>query len=133
MMIETILLAAFFAIALAAEWRWRKASIRLGTAVLALFVLWFTQPVPHRAARRAVDAPPAERVAELRGERLSEYESGILTMRQAIIEDGRMFRNDRLLALGVLMWLACSPALRRDRPSPGEAVSVPDEDRAPGQ
>lgn len=125
MMIETMLLAAFFAIALAAEWRWRKAGIRLATAVLALFVLWFTQPVPHRAARRAIDAPPAERVTELRGERVSEYASGILTMRKAIIEDGRMFQNDRLLVLGVLTWLACSPALRRERPKVGGAASDP--------
>lgn len=99
--------------------------------MLALFVIWFTQPLPRRAARLAIVAPPADRVTEIRGDPLTDYGSGVATMERAIIRDAQMFANENLIALGVLMWLACSPALRRNRPSAGQGASTPDEDPAP--
>jgi len=119
----TMLVALIFAVLLGIEWRYRLPGVRLGTALFALVVLWFAQPLPHRAARRAMVAPPAERVTELSGVRsLSEYESGVVTMEQAVGNDSRMGANACLLGLGVLFWLACSPVFRRaPRPSMGTA------------
>lgn len=127
---ETMLVALVFAVLLGLEWRYRLRSMRVGVASLALIVLWFAQPLPHRAARRAFSAPPAERVTELRGSPLSEYMSGVLTMEQAVAEDARMDAGARLLCVGVLFWLACSPALRRARPS---LAAEPAPSRAAGQ
>lgn len=118
---ETIVLAVFFAVALGLEWRYRLRSIRLGAASLALLVLFFAQPSPTRAARRAVAASPAERVTALRGSPLSAYESGVLTMAEFASEDASGGENARWLGLGVLFWLACSPAIRSDRTRAAEA------------
>lgn len=109
-----MLLALIFVVLLGLEWRYRLASVRLGTALFALVVLWFAQPIPHRAARRAIAAPSAERVREFPGVRsLSEYESGVVTMEQAMGEDTRMGANARMLAITALFWLACTPVFRR--------------------
>jgi hypothetical protein len=115
-MIGTIAVAAFFAILLVLEWRYRRAIIRLVTAALALLLLLLTQPNFHRAARRALDAPLEARVPQFGDTSVTSYESGVFTMERAIAADNDMFENEKLLALGVLMWLACSPALRRERP-----------------
>lgn len=129
-MTEPIFVAAFFSILLALEWRYRLAIIRLVTAVLALLVLVFTEPSPRRAARRAIVAPPTERVTQLRGTPLSDYGSGVVTMERAIVADEEAFADENLLALGVLMWLACSPALRRSRPADGAAAPAPTEEHS---
>lgn len=120
---STMLVAVVFAVLLGIEWRYRLPGVRLGTALLALVVLWFAQPLPHRAARQAMVAPPAERVTELPGVRsLSEYESGVVTMERAVGNDSRMGAKARLLGLGVLFWLACSPVFMRAlRPATGTA------------
>jgi hypothetical protein len=125
---ETIFVAAFFTILLALEWRYRLAIIRLVTVVVTLLVLVFTEPNPRRAARRAIVAPPAERVTQLRGSPLSDYGSGVVTMERAVVADEEAFADENLLALGVLIWLACSPALRRSPPSAGAASSAPTEE-----
>lgn len=121
-MSATTLIALTFAVLLGLEWRYQLRSVRLGTAFLALVVLWFAQPLPHRAARRAIAAPPAERVTEFTGVRsLTEYESGVVTMEQAVGADTRMGANARMLVVGVLFWLACSPVLRR---APRESIGA---------
>ena len=118
---ETILLALVFAALLGLEWRYHLKSVRLGTAALALGVWLFVQPNPTRAARRALDTPPAERVTEIAGTPLSEYAIGVRTMEQAAGDDAMMFVTDRLMSVGVLFWLACSPVFRGPRrPAFGE-------------
>lgn len=120
-MTETIVVAALFLVVAAVEWKYQWPFIRLLMVVLALLVLVFTDPSPRRAARRAIVAPSMERVTELRGSRLSDYGSGVVTMERAMVEDAKMFKNENLLALAALIWLACSPAVRRRRPSRVEA------------
>jgi len=110
---ETIIVVLVFAVLLGLEWRFRLRSVRLGTALLAVLVWVYAQPNPTRAARRALDTPPAERVTEIRGNRLSEYAIGVRTMERAAGEDAMMFDTERLLSVGVLFWLACSPVFRR--------------------
>lgn len=113
---ETTLLALVFAVLLWLEWRYQLRSVRIAAAVLALVVWLFAQPLPHGAARRAIAAQPAERVTRIaNGPPLSEYASGVLTMEDAVVEDMKADDNVRLLSLGVLVWLACSPVFRRGR------------------
>lgn len=115
-MSATTLAALIFAVLLVLEWRYRLRSVRVAAAVLALLLLDFAQPIPHRAGRRAFVAPPEARITrfEFRGGRaLSEYESGVLTMERAVAQDFRMGANGRRLGVAVLFWLACSPVLRR--------------------
>ena len=115
-MSETIVLVLVFAVLLGFEWRNRLRSLRIAAAVLALAVCLFAQPLPRRAARRAIVAPSAERVTQIAdGPPLSEYASGVVTMEQAIVEDAKMDAYARLLSVGVLFWLACSPVFRRAR------------------
>jgi hypothetical protein len=110
----TTLLALFYAVLLGLEWRYRLKSLRLGTASLALAVLFFAQPSSTQAARWAIGAGPAERITQL-GSQLSEYESGVATMKLAVEEDAKMGAAARLLGVVVLFWLACSPVIRRTR------------------
>lgn len=79
-----------------------------------VLVVWlFVQPNHTAAARRVSVAPPEDRVTQLRGDSVSEYMSGVATMVEAINEQAGEYAEVRLLALGVLFWLACSPAFRR--------------------
>lgn len=115
-MTETILIATVFVVLLGLEWRYRLRSLRVGTALLAIGLWLFAQPSATRAARRALEMSPAERVTEIAGgEPLSEYAVGVRTMEQAVADDARMFANERLLSIGVLFWLAFSPVLRGAR------------------
>jgi len=41
--------------------------------------------------------------------------SGVATMREAVLEQVEAGSEIRLLVLGVLVWLACSPVVRRER------------------
>ena len=110
---ETVLVALVFAVLLGIEWRYRLRSVRLGTAGLALVVWLFAQPNYIGAARRVSVAPPEERITTLRGDTISEYLSGVTTMLEAIDDVNGAYATIRLLALGVLVWLACTPAFRR--------------------
>lgn len=114
-MSEIFLVALIFAVLLGAEWRFQLRSVRIGVAALAILVLAFGQPNYSVTVRRVGAAAPGERVTQLRGSPVSEYESGVLTMYQAIDEAADARANIRILALGVLVWLACSPALRHRR------------------
>lgn len=109
---EWVLVGLIFAVLLGIEWRYRLPSVRLGTIVFSLLVLLFAQPNVTAAARRVSVTPPEARVTRLHGSPISDYESGVATMVEAIDEAGEERREVRLLALGVLCWLACSPVLR---------------------
>lgn len=123
----TLLVALVFAVLLVLEWRYRLRSVRLGTALFALVVLSFAHPLTRRAARKALLAPPEERVTQLRGSPVPEYVSGVLTMEEFFADEAEMESDARLLAIGVLFWLACSPALRRaGGPSGGAGRSRPE-------
>jgi hypothetical protein len=111
--------ALAFAVLLALEWRYRLRTLRIGAAVLAVTMLFFFAPHYHAAWRRAMGTPPSERITAFPGtvpgsvaRSLSEYESGVFTMHRAVVENAGGYVHERRLALGVLFWLACSPALR---------------------
>ena len=112
-MTDTIIVVLVFGVLLALEWRYRIKTVRLGTALLAVIVWIFSQPNPTRAARRAIAMSPAERVTVIHGSQLSEYASGVATMEQAAGDDAMGYDKERLLSVGVLLWLACSPVFRR--------------------
>jgi hypothetical protein len=112
-MTETVVAATIFGILLWLEWRYRHRSVRVGTVMLALVVWWFTQPSITVAARRASALAPEARSMELRGEPLSEYMIGVETMRRFLVEQYQADSDVRLIVLGVLVWLSCSPVFRR--------------------
>jgi hypothetical protein len=109
-----MLVAFAFAVLVGLEWRYRLKGLRLAATALALVVMLFAQPSSTRAARSAISAPPGQRVTEL-GSALSEYESGVETMRQAVEQDSALGSDARLLSVAVLVWLACSPVISRGR------------------
>jgi hypothetical protein len=108
-----------FVLLLGLEWRYRRRWLRLGTALLALVVLGWYQPNYTGARRRALSASPAERVMRLPepgqgGYRtVSDYESGVFTAMRDVGEAAAFGEEVRLVAVGALFWLACSPAVRR--------------------
>ena len=119
---EATLLAVVFAVLLWLEWRYRLRSVRIVAAVLALVIWLFWQPSPHGVARRVIAAAPAERVQRIGdGPPLSEYASGVITMELALVEDAMRDENVRLMSIGVLFWLACSPVFRSRHGSSIEA------------
>ena len=114
--------ALALAVLLALEWRYRLRTLRIGAAVLAVTMLFFFAPHYHAAWRRAMGTPPSERITAFPGtvpgsvgRSLSEYESGVFTMHRAVVENAGGYVRERRLALGVLFWLACSPAFRSTR------------------
>ena len=125
-MTATMLVGLVFVVILVVEWRYRLRVVRVGAAVLALLVLYFGQPGPHRAARRAVEMPLAERITQVPNGHppLTDYQSGVFTMERAVIEDANVGETSRLLAIGVLAWLACSPAFESKRTLPVAESSV---------
>lgn len=121
---ETMLVALVFVVLLGVEWRYRLKSVRVAVAVLALIVSFFYQSSATRAARRAIVMQPSQRVTHPSG---TEYASGVATMYQAVADDSEMSGSERLLSMGVLFWLACSPVLPRRssgrfEPAVGEAA-----------
>ena len=112
-MAATIGVAVVFLVLLGFEWRYKFRSLRIGTALLALLVWLWCQPNFTMAARRVSNAPPEARVTQLNGSKVSDYESGVATMFEAIDDAVKEQASLRMLALGVLLWLACSPAFSR--------------------
>jgi hypothetical protein len=131
-------LAAAFGLMLRLEWRYRFKSMRVGVALLALAILLFFQPPYHAAWRRAISTPPAERATRWStinpdsGALLTEYQSGVFTMRRAVFEVKRTYERERWLMVGVLVWLACSPAFQGPRRRlPERSSSASSADVAP--
>ena len=114
-MTDTTIVGLIFILLLALEWRNRFRVVRVGAALLAFLVWFLSQPGAHRAARLAMVMPPAERITQFPGGRhLSEYESGVLTMERVVSDDIEGSWKISLIPVGVLVWLACSPAFRRN-------------------
>lgn len=116
-MVETIGVALLFLVLLGFEWRYNLRIVRVGSAMLALLVWFVCQPDYTTAVRRVSSAPPEARVTQLHGSTISEYESGVATMFEAIDDVVKERATCRVLALGALIWLGCSPALGRARAS----------------
>lgn len=112
-MTSLLALVVIFSGLLVLEWRYKHPLIRVGTALLAAGIVVLMQGSARQAARNVYMAPPSERVTELHGSLITDYQSGVLTMEDAVVEGRRIFRNERRVALAVLLWLACTPALRR--------------------
>jgi hypothetical protein len=116
---DLAVVATAFVLLLGLEWRYRRRRLRLASALLALLLLGWYQPDYTGSRRRALAASPAERVTRIAqvGEggyrTLSYYESGVHTSIQAVTEAAAFGAGVRLAAVGALVWLACSPALRR--------------------
>lgn len=112
-MTEVAFVALAFGVLLACEWRYPRRTLRLGTVILSLVVLHLAQPGYVSVARRVSVAPPEERITQLHGSPISEYLSGVTTLYEAFGDAAHVGSGVRLIAMGVLVWLACSPALRR--------------------
>ena len=86
--------------------------------MLALVVWWmFGGPNYTIAGRRASAASTEERIRVLRGDTLPPYFAGVDIMRQYLLESEEGSAGPRRLALGVLVWLACTPVFRRQAPT----------------
>ena len=127
---EAIIVGLPFALLLGLEWRYRLRSVRVGCALLAVALLFFLQPNTYAAWRRAMETPAAKRETHYPstipgevGRPLSEFESGIFAMRRAVIDESAGYAGTRWIAVGVLFWLACSPAFRRNRPPHNESAA----------
>jgi hypothetical protein len=125
------ILVATFAIALGLEWRYHLKILQLGASVLALALLLFFQPPYHAAWRRAISAPPSERIThwpttspDSVGTPLTEYQSGVFTMHRAVIDVHSGYSRERWLMVGVLTWFACSPAFRQTRGAAAERTGL---------
>lgn len=110
---EVAVVTLIFAVLVGFEWRSRLGGVRVATTTLSMVVLLLAQPSYTTAARQASVASPEERITQIRGIPVSEYESGVATMTQAIDEAWEVRAGIRLVALVVLFWLACSPVLRQ--------------------
>jgi hypothetical protein len=113
-MTAILILVVAFGILLAVEWVRRSAPVRIATIALALAVFFFFLPMPHRAMREVIGLRGSARIDSLPNwGHLSDYASGVLTMKRAVEADIGMDADKRLLAVGVLVWLAISPVVRR--------------------
>ena len=122
----TVLVAISGIILLGLEWRKRGPLPRIGAAGFALAVLLLAPTMPWRAARRALDAPAAERLTTWpgSGRPVSEYESGVLTMHRMVVADAQIGARARAVGVSMLVWLALSPALRGRRPDPSKGAAM---------
>ena len=111
------LLAVVIILLLGVDWRYRRPSIRIAVTLLTLLMLLVAQPTLYRAFRRAALAAPAERTDSIPSRKLSEYETGVYTMKQAFDEEIEDESTHRMIAVAVLAWLAASPVLQRRRSS----------------
>lgn len=120
-MSATGVIALMFAVLLGVEWRYSWRSVRTGIVMLALVVfgVFPTGPNYTIAGRRATAVPLNERVRVFNGDTLSQYVTGVVIMRE-FLQESEQSSGPRLIVLGVLVWLACSPVFRRGlaRPSP---------------
>ena len=111
------------------EWRRRWPAIRVLLVLMALFQLWFGQPVPYRAVRAVYNLPADQRVtiwSERDSVRVDDYRSGVLTLARAVQGEFEGGRWDRMISLGMLVWLAVSLGLPRRATAPKPDKSVDD-------
>ena len=136
-MSQTIVVAAIFAVLLGLELRYRRRLLKVATALVAVAVLLYFQPDYTSARRRALGAPVTDRVtkspvAGSEGDTLSDYHSGVYTTMRFIEGYATDGANARLIALGALVWLACSPVLRHAHGSaPARSPRPPNDTGAP--
>jgi hypothetical protein len=95
----------------------RSGLARVAAIAGAIGVIFLAQPVVGPAYRRALET--TDRVTH-RGSpsdrrQIPEYASGVLTMGRIVEDD--LYQDNRLrwFGTGVLVWLAMSPLLRRNR------------------
>ena len=118
-MSPTLVLWIVVAGLLVIEWRRKWPAIRVLLVFMALLQLWFAQPTPYRAFRAVYNLPPDQRVTtwdDRDSVRLDDYRSGVLTLWRAVSWELKVGTNDRLIAMGVLVWLAISPVIPRRFP-----------------
>lgn len=103
----------FLALVVVAWWR-GSVLARVAAVGLALAMFSFCQPSPYRALRRAVEVPDSARVTSdiLTQRPTTPYESGLLTMYEAVRLDVAQDIDFRFLAVGVLAVLALVPGRR---------------------
>src|SRR5258707_10187903 len=111
-----LLFSALILALLIIEW-WRRSILaRLAALVLALFQLSLSEP-DGMSARRAVLLLPRERrvltVGPSPTETLSDYQSGVLTMDEALAREYWFLYPHRVMSRSTLVWLVLAPVLRR--------------------
>jgi|ERR1041385_529487 hypothetical protein len=107
----TLGIALAFLVLLFFEWRMKSRILRLLAIVMALGVFGFSTPSPYRALRHAVEREHVTQNLWVPERRATEFESGLFTMYQAMVDDTEMGARDRAVSFGVLTWLAFSPIL----------------------
>lgn len=118
-----LLVAATFLIA---DWALKTRAIRLVAVTVAVGGILLLEPNLYEAFRSALTVPPEDRVRLLGQRELSEYESGVETMRREVVAHVELHRPSRTILEVTLIWLALSPALLRARRTPrreGETAS----------
>jgi hypothetical protein len=110
---------------LVAEWRLRSSVLRLVMILIAICGIGLLLPSPHIAARRAMNLPPTERIERWSDAPMTEYQSGVATMRREVYANIELHSTTRLILMAAVLWLAFSPALRDLRTS-----STPETDKA---
>ena len=109
----TVLLALIAAGLLIGEWRLQSRAIRCLLGVVCAAGYLFLAPSSDAVARHAFDLPASEReMLGPTGRRLSEYGSGVLTMRREFDAVAQVHLPVRRVFFFTLVWLALSPALR---------------------
>lgn len=102
---------------LVAEWRLRSNVLRLAMILISLCGLGLLLPSPHIAARRAMNLPTSERIDRWHDAPMTEYQSGVATMRREVYENIELHSTERLILMAAVLWLSLSPALRDLRSS----------------
>lgn len=125
-MLEAAATAGVLVGLLAMDWRSSQPLARVLALLFCLVLWWYSLPNFTIAGRRASVASAPARVANPRGDSLSEYYSGIAAMRDAMESQQSETFLLRLYAIGGLSWLAFAPVLRRHG-----AVATPERDRFP--
>ena len=115
----------FFVALLVAEWRYRQKILRglaIGASLVTLFI---AQPGYYSAVRVALSTPASDRVVRFGDRTATEYESGVMTMHQAVLADADLGANARHVSLGVLVCLALTPLFRDRRRGAGLQATEP--------
>lgn len=115
------LLSAVLIILLAVEWRTRSFPLRVAATALALLTWLFAQPNYTNVRRNALAMPVAERVRQVgRSGVLSDFDSGVMTHSELLREETNKGAAMNWIALGSLVWLACTPMRKRSANEAGD-------------